>query len=403
MMRNFRYRAYTVGGLVEEGVLEAASRDDVARLLARRSSKPFEITELDGNTSRQARFGFPGFGQRMDFGTFFRDLDVLMSAGFDIDAAVAAARSGRRLSDVRAIDAVLRHLKSGGGLSEAFARIPGFPEDLRHLLESGESSGRVDKVVSAIAADLARRKAQRSAMIEALVYPAFLLLMMLAAMSVITFYLVPALTPIFESAPEKMPLILYGLGAVGSFFRDNLLLSWIVVLALALGIMLVWRSKASSTAAIRLLMKVPGLGPFIRNRAVSRYLGAAALLTGHGVPVNKALELAVKACPLKMLHPDLMKVRTKVVEGESFVKGLGEARLLDDASLAILAIGEEANRLPEMLERAGYLLERRTSQTIDRALKILTPLITIIMGVLIGGLVISVMTSILSINDLAFE
>ena len=150
-------------------------------------------------------------------------------------------------------------------------------------------------------------------------------------------------------------------------------------------------------------MALPGIGPFARDRAVSRYLGAAALLTGHGVPINRALELAIKACPLRVLHPALTKVRTRVLEGGSFVAALTEAQMLDEATLAIIGIGEEANRLPQMLERAGYLLERRSAQTIDRALKILTPLITILMGILIGGLVISVMTSILSINDLAFE
>jgi len=402
-MRNFRYRAYAVGGLVEEGMLEAASRDDVAKLLSKKGSKPFEISEQDGSATSVARFRWSEFGQRIDLGALFRDLDVLMSAGFDIDAALAAARSGRKPSQVRTLDAVLGHLKSGGGLADAFARIPGCPEDLLHLLQSGESSGRVDKVVSAIATDLAQRKAQQNAMIEALVYPAFLLVMMFGAAGIITFYLVPALAPVFESAPEKKPLILTVLGAVGDLVRDNLALLLIAALGAVAALVVGWRSKAGSAAIVRFLIKMPALGPFIRDRAVSRYLRAAALLTGHGVPINKALELAVKACPLKMLHPALLEVRKRVVEGGSFVEGLDKARLLDNASLAILAIGEEANRLPEMLERAGYLLEHRTARTIDRLLKILTPVITIVMGVLIGGLVISVMTSILSINDLAFD
>jgi len=257
--------------------------------------------------------------------------------------------------------------------------------------------------VSAIATDLAHRKAQQNAMVEALVYPAFLLVMMFGAVGIITFYLVPALAPVFESAPEKKPLILSVLGAVGDFVRDNLVLLLIAALGAVAALVVGWRSKAGAAAIVRLLIRMPALGPFIRDRAVSRYLRAAALLTGHGVPINKALELAVKACPLKILHPALLEVRKRVVEGGSFVGGLDDARLLDNASLAILAIGEEANRLPDMLERAGYLLEHRTARTIDRLLKILTPVITIVMGVLIGGLVISVMTSILSINDLAFD
>lgn len=402
-MRTFRYRAYAAGGLVEDGVLEAGSRDDVVRLLARKGMRPFEISEQDGHSAPGTRLRFLTAGRRFDLETLFEDLDVLMSAGFDIDAALAAARSGRRPQEIRAIDAALARLKSGGRLVEAFKAIPGCPEDMLHLLESGESSGRVEKVVAAIATDLAHRRAQRNALIEALVYPAFLLTIMAGATGIITFYLVPALAPIFEGAPEKKPLILSVLDGAGSVVRDNPLAFSIGGLGLVAAVAAVVTSGSASSAILRLLVKAPAIGPLLRDRAMSRYLRAAALLTGQGVPINKALELAVKACPLRMLHPDLMKARTKVVEGGSFVGGLAESRLLDDASLAILAIGEEANRLPEMLERAGALLERRTTQTIDRALKILTPLVTIVMGMLIGGLVISVMTSILSINDLAFE
>lgn len=402
-MKSFRYRAYAAGGLIEDGVLEAASRDDAVRLLTKKGSKPFEIAEQGARGGARAQSSRLMPGRRIDLEALFRDLDVLMSAGFDIDAALGAARSGRRPFEVRALDAALVSLKSGGALTAGFSKIPGISEDLLHLLESGESSGKIDQVVAAIARDLASRRASRNALIEALVYPGFLTVMMLGAMGIITFYLVPALAPIFEGAPEKTPLILSVLSAVGDFARDNLVMLSVIGLGAVASILLIWRSKSSSAAILLMLLKLPALGLFLRDRAISRYLGAAALMTSNGVPINKALELAVKACPLKALHPPLLKVRMWVVEGGSFVDGLAEARLLDDASLSILGIGEEANRLPQMLERAAYLLDRRTAQTVDRALKILTPLITIVMGVLIGGLVISVMTSILSINDLAFE
>lgn len=402
-MKSFRYRAYAAGGAVETGVLEASSRDEAARLLARKGSRPFEIAEDGPNSTAETRAIIVRAGRRVDVEALFRDIDVLMNAGFDVDGALAATRSGRRPFEVRAIDAALAHLKSGGSLADAFTRIPGISEDMVHLLESGESSGRVDQVVAAIASDLAARRARRNAMFEALVYPAFLLAMMVGAMGMIIFYLVPSLAPVFEGAPEKTPLMLSVLAGVGDFLGDNSLILAAAGLGLIALVIALWRSEALSAIAIQLSLKLPLLGPFLRDRAVSRYLGAAALLTGHGVPINRALQLAVKACPLKALQPALAAVRDKVVAGGSFVAALTDANLLDAASLSILGIGEEANRLPQMLDRTGYLLERRTAQTLDRILKILTPLITIVMGVLIGGLVISVMTSILSINDLAFE
>jgi general secretion pathway protein F len=280
---------------------------------------------------------------------------------------------------------------------------PGLPEDIVPLLESGESSGRLDKVVAAIAADLAKQEARRAALIEALVYPVFLVCAMFVALGVITFYLVPALMPIFENAEEKKPAILSALAWINALMTDNLDLiagAGIVVIVSPFALS---RHPAGGRLFFDLLRKIPFLGTMIHKRAMTRYLQAVALLTGHGVPINQALGLGVKACPIRNYRPALEDIRKKVVQGAAFVASMKTAALLDESSLALISVGEEANRLPEMLDRAALLLERETTRQLDRMLKVLTPAITILMGGLIGSLVVSVMSAILSINDLAFK
>jgi general secretion pathway protein F len=391
-MRSFHYRAYAIGGLIEEGTLEADSREHVVRLLARKGSRPFEISEEHGKTTAPRATGVWAFGRRVDLEALFRDLDVLIGAGFDVNGALAATRAGRRRSEVRAIDAAIDHLKSGGRLADAFRKLPGCSDDLVYLLESGESSF-----------DLAQQTARRNAMVEALIYPAFLLVMMLGALGIITFYLVPSLAPIFESAPDRTPAMLSILSALGEFLKGNVMPLAVASVGMIATTSFAWRRASSSAAMLRFVLTIPVIGPLMRDRAISRYLGAAALLTGHGVPIGKALELAVRVCPLKLLHPKLTEIRTKVMEGGSFVAALAEAQIANEATLAVVGIGEEANRLPQMLERASHLLDRQIAYMIDRVLKILTPVMTIVTGMLVGGLVLSVMTAILSLNDLAFE
>jgi general secretion pathway protein F len=402
-LKTFHYRAYVSAG-IEEGKLEAESQAEVSRILVRRGAKPFEIVEH--GRSAAGRLALPGLkpARTVNITRLFRDLDTLMSAGFNIDAALTAILAGsRNRKEAAILEAILKELRTGATVTAAFAQIPDLQEDIAPLLESGESSGRLDKIVHAIADDLAKQEARKAALIEALAYPLFLLLAMIVATGVITFYLVPALMPIFESAEDRKPLILSVLAAVNGFVTGHLDLVAIGFFLLIAALFAASRSPAASRAVFDMVRKLPVLGNIIHKRAMTRYLQAVALLTGHGVPINRALELGVRACPIKTYHPALLEIRKQVVQGGSFVGSLKAAKLIDESSLALLSVGEEANRLPEMLDRAAFLLERETSRRIEQMLKILTPAITIVMGLLIGSLVISVMSAILSINDLAFQ
>lgn len=403
-MKTFHYRAYTSpNGRVEEGKVEADSQAEAARLLARRGTQPFQIYE-DGRPV--SGFSLPRFqsAAKIKLARLFGDLDVLMSAGFNIDAAltaVAVGTKGRKEAEI--LNAVLKAMRAGSGVADAFSKIPGLPEDIVPLLESGESSGRLDKVVAAIAADLAKQEARRAALIEALVYPAFLLVTMAMALGVITFYLVPALMPIFENAEEKKPVILSALAWINALITDNIDIIVGTGIVAILALFAIGRHPAGGRWFFEILRRTPFLGTMIHKRAMTRYLQAVALLTGHGVPINQALDLGVNACPIRNYRPALQDIRKKVVQGAAFVASMKTAALLDESSLALISVGEEANRLPEMLDRAAFLLERETNRQLERMLKVLTPAITIVMGLLIGSLVVSVMSAILSINDLAFK
>jgi len=402
-LKTFRYRAYVSGKSIEEGAVEAESQSDAMRMLARRGAQPFEIREEGGEPGRWALPRLQS-GPRIKLPRLFGDIDVLMSAGFNIDAALTAIAVGtKNRKEAEILNTILKQLRGGGTVADAFAKIPGLPEDIIPLLESGESSGRLDKIITAIASDLAKQEARRTALIEALVYPVFLTFAMIIALGVITFYLVPALMPIFENAEEKKPAILSALAWINALITGNLDIIGVAAIVAIIALFAISRHPASGRMFFDALRSVPVLGTTIHKRAMTRYLQAVALLTGQGVPINQALELGVKACPIRNYHPALLEIRKKVVQGAAFVASLKAAKLLDESSLALLAVGEEANRLPEMLDRAAYLIERDTTRQLERMLKVLTPAITIVMGLLIGSLVISVMSAILSINDLAFK
>lgn len=404
-MKTFFYEAYTGdGGKVEKGRIDADGYDGAARLLAKRGLTPFKISDQNPSLLTGGADRLLVRRARLSFSRFFQDLDTLLSSGFSIDAALSAVETGARgNAQKQTLSEALQQLRSGRSVPEAFSAISGLPEGIKPLLESGESSGRLDKVIAAIARDLARQEERRAAILGALVYPAFLLVTMFGALIAITFFLVPALTPIFESAAVDTPIILSVLGAINHALTDNATAVMAGLLVVAAAAAVVVRNPRLRAAVQQNVRRIPLLGPMLHKRALTRYLQTVALLAGNGVPIGKTLELAAKACPITAYQSRLQNVRLRVLEGGKFVDALGATGLVDGATLTLLALGEDANRLSEMLERAAFLLDRDTTQRMDHALKLMTPVVTILMGGLIGTLVISVMGAILSINDVAFQ
>ncbi len=217
------------------------------------------------------------------------------------------------------------------------------------------------------------------------------------------FALVPAIDPVFEGISDKRPALISMLAAGRIFFLSY---GWLVLMVTppAGAIALYIRQTAAGREALsRLWLKLPLLGWISGTRGCARYLHVLGMLLANGVPMKKALELAASSCPVSAYRPKLALIRTDVTAGAPFRKAARETGLFDATSLSLIEMGDEANKLPEALKRAAFLLETETRRTIQRLLTLLTPTITIVMGGVIGGIVVSVMDALLSINNLAVQ
>ncbi|MDO6965244.1 type II secretion system F family protein [Rhizobium alvei] len=401
-MTQFHYRAVKDGRKVD-GAIEAGSVNEAGRKLAKAGIHPYQISSEPDKGTNLFKQGFPSF-TRIKYGQFFYDLSILLQAGFNIDAALTALTfSVRNARLMDALKQIVAELRMGHRLSTAFANAPNLPESIIPLLESGENSGRLEKVISAIATDLLEQEARRAALWGALAYPLFLLAAMVMAIFMVTFYLVPSLSPIFDNAEEKKPFLLVFLSAINNAVRSNFDLIFIASALIIAVLVMAVRRPTFRARWSGMIGRLPYFGAIRRQQALARYLQAAGLLTANGVPFSQALSLAVRACPVAYFHPLLQDVRNRVVKGEGFLQAVKSVRLLDDSTLALLAVGEQANRLPDMLERSARLLDRDVKTKLDRLVSVISPVVTIGMGILVGGLIVSVMSAILSINDVALQ
>lgn len=401
-MIRFSYRAYGKDGNETKGLIEAGSRLEAARLISKTGRKLVDLREEGESLGKASRIWANVVARRsISFHRLFSELTILLQAGFTIDAALKAIAASQRGKE--GVAEVVASIGSGNSFSEAVAKLPDSHPAVVALLVSGEHSGRLEEVVSVLAVMFEEEKKRRAEVLEALLYPIFLLLMMLFAVGIIMFALVPAIDPVFEGIADRRPVLISLLSA-----GRLLLLSygWIIPAVILLGgvvILYARQTKAGRDAVSFLWLKMPLLGRISGARGCARYLHVLGMLLANGVPMKKALELAAMSCPVAAYRSKMTSIRSSVTAGIPFRKAAKEANLFDSTSLSLIEMGDEANKLPDALKRAAFLLETETSRDIRRMLTLLTPVITIAMGGVIGGIVISVMDALLGINNLAVQ
>lgn len=402
---NFAYRAYLTNGSKEAGSIEAASAGDAARQLAARGRTAFEIRPQREVATAKNRGHLVARGLRFSQSRLFHDLAILAEAGLTLPQALRATRAGEgSLAQRQVIDTIAASMAGGGSAATAFGQVEGISKETLALLASGERAAQMPAALRAIANRMIAAEARAAALRNALAYPAFLLLMMVAALGVIVFALVPSLAPIFENSGQPAPLSIRFLeGARLALTSASTQIGGLLALFGIAGLVSARGRRFLTPLAQRLVLTLPVIGPTLLKSNVARYLSSLSVLLGGGAPMTEALSLAAAANPLAQMRTSFLAVRDRVAAGDRLPLALEHTGKFDPRIVSLIAVGDEANRMPVVLDRASRILDDEVQANINRLLGLLTPAITIVLGLVIGGLVVSVMTALLTINNIAVQ
>ena len=406
-MASFSYRAYLEDGSPEAGVIEASDRREASRKLAQSKKRPFALNEVNskaiGSAAAASRPWWT-FGRKTDLTKILAELSVLLDAGFNVAAALRIVASAEAsLHDRDRLLAISDQIANGKSFSEAFASLPELPAEMSAMIASGESTGKIAQVIARMSEGYRYRAERRSAIIEALVYPSFLVMMVIGAFLFLSLFLMPAIEPVFESGTVEKPLVVKLLAGFGRLLTENgpmVLASLITVIG---GMFLLLRRPVGRLLMSRTGLALPVIGRLRRESAVVRYLDTLSLLTENGVPMIESLRLSALTCTVPDMRQRLETVRDNVANGERLQAAFARTSIFDGPTLTLVGIGEESNSLPLLLKRSSMLTETRLKRSIDPNDTVLTPANTNGLGRMIGGRVVSVMTALLSINEIAVQ
>ena len=406
--RTYRYTGYTRSGAITEGRLQAISLEEAIEMLWERGLTPLETREDGAQASERwwrLKLLSPRKPSRRDVASFTREFATLAQSDIPLDDAlrIVSEQSGTtRMQPV--IASLLEAVLDGAHLSDAMARHPeAFQDDYVNMARVGEASGNMARVFGELADLLERRLDLAGRLTSALVYPSVLIVMALASIIVVMGVLVPNLAPMFADSGRSMPTM------VALIVRMRETWPLIVTVALVMGMgafgmgATMLRSNHMRRAADRILLGLPLAGTLSGEQNFARFSRTLGSLLRTGVPMLPALASARSAVRNRHIGSSLEASLETVRDGQSLGRALLGRPGIPRVALRMIMVGEETGKLDEMLLRTAFVLEQQSQRRIERLMTLLTPALTIAIAGLVGGLMLTVMNAILSVNELALQ
>lgn len=405
-MPRFSYRAYDPTGREHGGEIDAPGLADALEMLARQGLRPFDTRPAEGGTA-VATSGRWLSSTRLSpkaLAQVVHELATLVSADLPLDEALRLALLNQPAGRSRiAVTQALEGVMGGASLSAALASTRAFPVYLTDMLRAGESAGGLASVLDELSKHLERVNEIREKVASALVYPAVLMGMAVIAVATILALLVPSLAGIFADANVEPPATVRMLLGVRELVTDHALTLLAVVVAISAGLLVLCRIPRFQLGVSKLLLSLPFVGSSIVEAESAQLARVLAVQLRSGVPLVEALRTAVGLVRSRYLKLRLGGVAEQLTQGAFLTRPLTECGLLPPLLLRLVRVGEETGRLEQMLTHAAQVFERKGERRLERLVGLITPVMTILIGIGVGSLVLSVMDAVLSINDMVLR
>lgn len=407
-MARYSYTAYDPSGRRVTGNIDASSRTSALDVLARQGCYPSALDdarELPQHWSRRQLFASRALPVE-SLSTLTRELASLLRAGLPIDECLRLiALQPMLASNVRKIIQSLEaSVSEGQSLSGSMAaQHTAFPEYYRRLVQASETSGALDTALESLASYLETTSSMRARLVSALIYPAILLFAAAVAIGVVVGVLVPAITPMFEDARTPPPALISAIASVDAFFRDNWALLLLLPAGFAAAAAFVATSKPALLAFHRTLLRLPIIGSVIERRETGRLARTLATLIKGGVPLVDATRTSASVMTNSAMAEQIERASQQIREGSTLSAPIAQSGLFSELFVRLVALGEQTGQLEEMLFRAADFYDGALGRQLQRLIGLITPVVTVVIGGVVGLLILSVMSALMSINDLALR
>jgi len=286
---------------------------------------------------------------------------------------------GDRLKKPKAqalVEHMLAGLQAGDSLSEVMKPFPkSFPLAYRASVRAGEASGALDHVLNRMAKYLEWSRAMRATTVQALIYPALLMVAIFGLILILLFHVLPQLISLFPKGKADLPWQTEVVMGASDALRDNALLFGVGTVAVSLGLMFGWRRPGVRLFIAGMTLRIPKLGTIAKKLAMSRFASTASTLQAAGCSIFTVLEVAAETCGNAVLEASFMRAIERVRQGEQISQALAVEPLVDPLLVQMVAVGERSGALEHTLAKLAEYYDDDVPRAVKKFLSLLEPLL----------------------------
>jgi general secretion pathway protein F len=403
-MATFFFRAVASDGRMRTGSLTGDNEKLIARELRKQGLTPIYVgVAPKGSSLLDLKLPSFGSGRRRDVLFFTQEISTLLNAGVPLDRALSITGELTERPDFRFIVLdVLRVLKGGKSFADSLATHPEYFSDLFiNMVRAGEASGSLSTIFDRLSEFERTRDDLRNYIVSSMIYPALLALVGVGSIFILLNFVVPRFATLFADTRMKIPLPTQIMLTASEIVRTY----WWIAAAVVVGVIIVWRVYTRTTAG-RLWwdgarLRIPLLGDALRKAETARFARAMATLIANTVPLVQSIGIASATLGNKMIAGAMSGVAQGVKRGEGIAIPVRRAGVFPPLAAHLLTVGEETGRLDQMFSRMADIYETDTRSAIKRFTAVFEPIVILLMGIMLGGLILSMLLAIMSINDVA--
>jgi type IV pilus assembly protein PilC len=383
----WKYRARTPDGETRTGLLQAVSEDDARRALVRDKLIPEWVkpAPLDRSFRLRRRPNVQALA------IFTRQLATLVDAAVPLVASLEIAQG---LTEDRTLGIAIRQvsvdIQAGSTLADAMRRHPRvFSHVYVSMVEAGELGGELDQILLRLADYLEKSQELSSRIKTALIYPAVILFVAVAAVAIMLAFIVPTFEEMFATAGLTLPYPTLVLVGVSEFLVQTWLFLVVGALALFLLIRQLYETAAIRRVADALALRLPLFGGIVRKAAVARFSRTVSSLLSSGVNLLDALEAAARGAGNARIEQGIVSSRKRIEAGQGISGPLSASGVLPNLVARMVQVGEESGRLDDMLDKVAVFFEDEVDSAVERLMKSLEPGLVVFVGAILGAMVVA--------------
>ncbi|MES2194897.1 MAG: type II secretion system F family protein [Pseudomonadota bacterium] len=402
-MPNFRYRALTQSGEIVSGSIAADSLAEVWQRI-----EYLGLVAIDTAPEGEAAgwsFSLPTLSRprQEDVTIFTRDLALLIKAGARLNDALELLSNDMDVGRLRPIILKVKTaILSGESFADALGRHPSvFPSMYVALIRVGEMSGTLDQILDTLGSERARAEAMGRKVTDALQYPAFVLLAAGGVLIFFVMFVLPQFSSVLRDFNAKTDPIIETFLALSDLLRGHGLEVAAAAVGIVVGGWLAWRRPAVRTRVITDLSRLPVISSVVDFHRTALFCRNLGILLGSGVTLTATLRILIDIMSTTGNVPIWTAMADRVRHGGKLSDALTASAVLPAVAVRMLRLGEETGQLPTLAARVAEFYEAKLQRQLDRIVGIIGPVAIVTISIVVGGLIVSVMTALLSVTQVA--